>query len=120
MSYYNVICNNCKYEEEDFEQSITKNFPAKCPSCKKKKLVQDYSIPKDITGHVYEIKTALQQSEKNIKDMGKEQAQIKFDNLPQTKKKKAPKPWYWSEGQEKPLDITKIKDTKRFIETGEK
>lgn len=124
MLLYDVICENCSYREEDFEKSYSIDFPVKCPSCKKKKLIKDYSSPHALPGfHVKEIKEAGQQAELNKKTMGNELWEKKKDEMlgeHGRKQRETPKPWYWSEGQEKPLDVSKIADTEKFIATGEK
>lgn len=122
--YYDVSCENCQYKEKDFQKSYSIDFPVKCPSCKKKKLVKDYSSPDALPDfHVKDIKEAGQQAEANKKAMGKELWEKRKDEMlgeHGRKKKETPKPFYWSEGQEKPLDVGKIKDVDRYIATGEK
>lgn len=123
MPYYDVICKKCEYRETDLFKAYSDKYP-KCPVCGKARLEKDYSTQQALPGfHVKEIKTIAQQVELNQKILGKEQWQMKKDELlgeHGKKQQSAEKPFYWDKDQEKPLDVTKIKDTKKFIETGDK
>ncbi len=120
MACYDGVCDGCGFEVE-IEKPMADEFPRKCPSCKKPKFRQNYSaktfIIQDLTP-----KTLGQQAERNAKVEGKEQQQIRSEKLLGPKglaKKNAKTPWWRKEGS-KPLDVTKIKDKKKFILTGEK
>lgn len=122
MAYYYTICEVCDYQDEDFEKPMSVDFPVKCPSCKKKKLIQNYSIPKNTIYKDSTPRTIGQQSDLNKKKMGKELTQLKEESMlteHDKAKKNAKKPWYWSENQTKPLDVSNLNITK-YVETGEK
>ncbi len=96
-------------------------FPAKCPSCKKLKLRQDYSRKK-ITVDDGVIRSVGRQAEVNAKRDGKELTELKAEQMLGSDgmaKRKAPTPW-WRKPGSKPLDVTKIKDVTKYIQTGEK
>jgi hypothetical protein len=98
------------------------NWPIKCPQCKKKKLERDYGVPIVPVIQDKTPKTVGQQAEANKKAMGNEQWQKKRDELLGEKGRQqqaTPTPWWRPEGS-KPLDVTKIKDVQKYIETGEK
>lgn len=123
MPLYDVICTNCNFSQTDFEKSIHVDLETvKCPSCKKRKLLQDYSKPKPMILRDNTPKTVGQVAERNAKIMGKELHQLEGEKIlgeKGMKKKKAETPWWRPEGS-KPLDVTKIKDTAKYIRTGEK
>lgn len=122
MSWYYTSCV-CGFKDPDFEKPMSINFPLKCPSCKKKTLVQDYSIPKDTIYSDLTPKCIGQQVERNKKAMGQEQCQLKEESMlteHDKKKAKAKKPWYWNKDQKKPLDVSTIKNIGDYIEHGVK
>lgn len=123
MPYYDCYCPSCKHKEIDLFKGYNDKYP-KCPICKKTRLEKDYSTQQALPGfHVKEIKTVAQQVEANKKVLGNEQWQKKKDELlgeHGKKQQEAEKPFYWDKDQSKPLDVTKIKDTAKFIQTGEK
>jgi hypothetical protein len=95
-------------------------LPVKCPACKKKSYGQNYSEKRLVLNDGV-VKELGQQAERNRKAMGEELFNLTLENMQDEKtkrKKKLPKPWYRS--GDKPLDLSKIKDKKKFIETGEK
>ena len=108
MSYYFVKCEACEYTNDDFEQPMSAPWPAKCPGCGRKKLIQDYSHPKDPICRTDDATTVGQVAERNAKRMGKELHQKRSEEIlgPETMaKRKAPKPW-WRSG-DKPLDVSR-------------
>lgn len=122
MPWFDVICSKCGYKEKDYEKPYSLDFPIKCHSCNKKTLIKDYSSPDALPDfHIKEIKSLAQQSEFNEKKLGKEQISKKRDTMMtdfDKKKEKAEKPWYWSENQTKPLDVSKISNISEYIEHG--
>jgi hypothetical protein len=123
---YPVRCRKCDYANPDYEiwwsELPQDNFPVKCPSCRKKQLVRDWGEPSDCIIRDNTPKTAGQDAERNAKLLGKELTQKKAEEVLGDKtmaKRNAPTPW-WREPNSKPLDVSKVKDVKRFIETGEK
>lgn len=141
MPTYEYACDNCSHGYEEF-RSISKPHPKKCPKCKQPygdKFRQVYGTPNFIMAN--QPTTVGQQAEINAKRMGKERMQMMQDAAKQRKSKfkgKLPAgakinttgsdepPWFRSgviKGTEKlakPLDVSKIKDTEKFIRTGEK
>lgn len=121
MPLYDGVCQSCGHEQE-IEKSMSVDFPVRCPGCRKKKFVQDWSKPKSLILRDGTPTTVGQQAERNAKEMGKELAARKADELLGEKgaaRKKAPAPW-WRKPGDKPLDLSRVKDTRRYIDTGEK
>lgn len=121
MSWYDVRCEACGLAQVDFEQPMSVGFPTKCPKCKKKKLVRDYSTPPSLVIQDLTPKTVGQQAERNAKKNGSELQDIKCKEVlgeAEYNKRKAPPP-FWRKTR-KPLDLTKVRDTAHYIKTGEK
>ena len=137
MPTYQFICESCG-ELEEFTQSIHDDLPTACPSCGEAESSQFHQIY-DGENFVFcrgEPTTVGQQAEVNAKRVGKEQmAQMaeQYDvssrkgretmKLPKGAKRlkegtKYKRPW-WRD-TDKPLDVTKIRDTKKFILEGKK
>lgn len=116
---YQYQCQNCNHDF-DTVQSIHDEALTKCPKCKRKKLQRVIHSPY-IINHTGEVKTIYHQAERNTKKLGKYELQAKeqeanknYHNMPKTQT-----PW-WREGTKKPIDLKKIKNTKKYIETGDK
>jgi len=115
-----LICHACDYAFEH-KQSIHDPVLRKCPKCTKEALEQDYS-KKQISINDGVCKTIGQQAEKNRKEMSKELFQREAERMAGPKaaaKRNAKTPWWREEGT-KALDLKSVKDTKKFILTGEK
>lgn len=122
MSLYDVKCEACGHTQVDFEQSITVGFPTKCPACRRKKLVRDYSRPCELVIQDGTPKTVGQAAERNQKAWGKELSDIKAQKIIGEKefaRRTAPPP-FWRKNSKKPLDLSKVKDATRYIQTGKK
>lgn len=138
MPTYEYACQNC-HEQFEETRSIHEKGPDKCPICGTlygQGFDQNYSGYNQIS-LVYGSPTTIgQQAELNAKRLGKEQMQLlvekekarKFGGkLPQgasLPKEEAETPWFRSgevPGLPKrdKLDLAKIKNTEKFIETGE-
>lgn len=121
MSWYDVKCEGCGHEQLDFEQPMSVGFPTKCPKCRKKKLVRDYSRPWDTVYMDRTIRTVGQQAEHNEKKLGQELHDKKCREIlgaEEYERRKAPPP-FWRKSK-KPLNLNKIKDINRYIQTGQK
>ncbi len=122
-------CEHCSHELDKWFEYGDSNpvHPVKCPECKKDGLYQVYTS--NFCPNA-EPTTFGKQSEVNVKKLGKEQLQIRQskDKFLQHRKKqeKLNKEAWWRNGEvpgtklEKPLDLTTVKDEKKYIETGEK
>lgn len=127
MITYPYICERCKYEFEEERSINSKQEIDHCPNCKAKEpdFHKNYQVSEIFT-HVKEVKCVGIQSEINCKKWGKELTAIKNEEArnkytkqaagkhieggkPLGRKPKAPK---------KTLDLTKIKNIKKYIETG--
>ncbi len=120
MSYYDVKCEACDFAQIDFEQPMSVGFPTKCPGCKRKKLVRDYSRPWDTVFMDKTIRTVAQQAEANRKRDGEELHSLKAKEVlgeAEYARRTAPPP-PWRKNKKKPLDLSKIKDTSEYIRTG--
>jgi hypothetical protein len=102
---------------------MAEGMPAACPACSAPYgdgYEQDYSAG-TYTAHCYEPTTLGQQAEKNAKEAGSRYQEM-CQRFEESKKK--PIPWYRdgsvTERLEKPLDLDKVTDTRKYIETGEK
>lgn len=131
MPRYSYACGKCEHKFEDYHL-MSEPHPKKCPACGKNSLGQSFDNH-NITGVVYGNPTTIgQQAELNTKRLGREQHQRMVEQDFQSRKLKSPTepkvetPWYRSgcidglEKLDKPLELSKIKDTKKYIETGEK
>ena len=119
MPYYDLICDNCNFQQE-LEQSIHEALPTVCPQCKGETLRQDYASKSFIVQDA-DPKTVGQQAERNAKKLGSEMADIEARKIagPATiAKREAPTP-FWREPGSKPLDVSKIKDVNKYIATGD-
>lgn len=125
MPTFEYKCDSCEYSFE-IEKSIHKNHPKKCPKCKQNKLYQIFGSPFVFCNNVT---TIGQWAEKNAKTKGKGKDQKSMrekiaDAGIQKKESVGNKPW-WRSGEvkglqkmDKPLDLKKVKDTKKYIEEG--
>ena len=120
MPYYEFSCDSCEYTFE-VKLSYTDKHPTKCPKCKKEKLYQVFDGNTVVCMKGGD--TIGQVGEANWKKKGgkiKEQMQKKQEEAD------AKLPWWRSgktkgfEKNRKPLDLSKIKDVKKYIEKGEK
>lgn len=120
MPYYEFSCDSCKYVFE-IKLSYTDKHPTKCPKCKKQKLYQlfDGNTVVSIKGE----NTLGQIGEANWKKKG---GKIKEDIAKKQEEDDKKLPW-WRSGdvkglpkERKPIDVSKIKDVKKYIEKGEK
>lgn len=122
---YLFECENCKVV---IEKWLTMNSYRckKCPNCGKNKLFQLFTT----MGHTMFLESAKtfgKAAEINEKREGKEKMQVMFENDPvgQAKKKQESNiPWWRKKAEgnkerKKPLDVSKIKDTEKYIITGE-
>lgn len=143
MPTYAYKCEKCGLAYEEI-RSINGALPSDCPKCHTAYgdgFEQDYSQSYGI-GIVYGNPTTVgQQAELNAKKMGKEQLELavqaelatrdcsglkpRAGNARLERPKSNELPW-WRNGEtpglpksEKPIDASKIKDKKRYIETGE-
>ncbi len=139
MPTYTYQCSACDKSHEEF-RSITKPHPKKCPSCGEaygKGFTQDYSQSCGIPLVYGNPTTVGQQAEINARRAGKEQLQLMKEARAKQKPAftgKLPKgakinrgtgetPW-WRSGEvaglpkSEPLNIDKIHDKTRYIETG--
>lgn len=120
MPTYEFSCDKCGYNFELY-LSFSDKHPCKCPKCKKKSLNQVFDGNTIICvkggnsmGHIGESNWK--------KDGGK----IKEKMAKEQEESDAKLPW-WRSGktkglakERKPIDVSKIKDVKRYIEKGEK
>lgn len=123
MPNYAYICETCDSRFEEFRPSISLPHPPHCPSCQEpygQKFTLDWGTC-ELTTYCHNITTLGQQAELNSKRMGKEQVQMKEEAA----KPPVELPW-WRSGEvegcpkmEKPLDLKKVKDVRRYVETGE-
>ena len=137
MPTYIVKCGRCGFTTEIIH-SITDTSEKKCTRCKRGVFIKQPCVP--IVMVKAEPREAQQVGEENWNKLGKygqdkflhdrEQAKItrrkqveeKLSKVPKAKglayKQKPAKPW-WRD-TEKPMDISKIKDPIKYIQTGEK
>ena len=129
MPTYEYVCDNCEHQFEIY-QSIHDDSLTKCSECNKNKLRRiifaTFMFIKSKDGK----HTLGSIAEENSKKMGKELVGIKKKErtkkvqsalkLPKgasrVDKSKMNKPWYRT--GDKALDVTKIKNVKKFIEEG--
>ena len=140
MPCYQYHCSLCDSSFEDFRKVASKTYkhPQTCPSCGKRKgFSQVLGLPIGIHGG--EPTCVGQVAERNMKGVSQERHEQLLNAgrddtwtgvVPEgatvmPTKPKAPIPW-WRNGQvaglkkmEKPLDLSKIKDVTKYIETGE-
>ena len=125
MPTYEYKCDACEYSFE-IEQSIHAKHKKTCPKCKKKKLYQVFGTP---YVYCYNVTTIGQWAEKNAKTKGKGKDQKsmreKIADAGLSKKEDAKNNPWWRSGEvkglkkmEKPLNLSKIKNTKKYIEEG--
>lgn len=138
-------CDECGHSFEDFFYPISADHPNKCPECGEvygDLFRQVYQGGGGSCGVIYGSPSTFgQQAELNAKRMGKEQMQLMAEEAKARRKKgsrvingverkrdttEAETPW-WRTGEvaglpamEKQLDLRKISDPKKYIETGEK
>lgn len=124
MPVYEYKCDACKYCFE-VEQSIHAKQKRTCPKCKKRKLYQIFGTP---YVYCYNVTTIGQWAEKNSKTKGKKKDEKsmreKIADAGLSKQKEKDNPW-WRSGKvkglqkmNKPLNLNKIKDAKKYIEEG--
>jgi len=122
-------CNNpdCNAVFEEWLPFGTIKRRKKCPTCKKHTLGTNYSTTVIYYPGIHEAKTVGQCAEINRKRQGKELCEKMVDEDAYYGPRKAGLkqiPW-WRSGKhgttksEKPIDLTKIKDTDKYIMTGE-
>lgn len=141
MSTYNYVCEKCSYRCSQ-DRPIGTPHPKKCPKCKAKYsddgegYHQDYANLNIISVVKGQPTTVGQQMEINEKKRGRELSEITLSQSEKGKKKITSKkrkvdtakegetPW-WRNGviddlpkMEKPLDLSKIKNVDKYIETG--
>jgi hypothetical protein len=120
MARYTLACLNCPHSF-DLEQPMSAPLPRRCPKCRRMSLEQDYGA-KNVVCRDGVPRTVGQQAEKNAKEMGKEFHRMEAEKIlgpERLARRNAPTPW-WREDGSKPLDVRKVKDTAKFIRTGEK
>jgi putative FmdB family regulatory protein len=119
MPTYEFCCDSCNHNFEIF-LSFSEKHPEKCPKCKKKKLYQifDGNIIICMKGG----DTIGQIGEKNWKKSG---GKIKEEIAKKKEEEDSKIPW-WRSGKvkglkksEKPINLSKVKDVKSYIEKGE-
>lgn len=124
MPTYDYLCSACGYEFEVY-QSFTDKVKRTCPDCKKKTL--ERQIGCGIAAFCQQDPTTIGQlGERNAKAAGntkrdemiaqKEQDKVKAQQL--LGKEPGKKPWWRDE--DKPLDLKKVKNIKKYIEKGDK
>lgn len=130
MPTYEYACEKCGQGFEE-ERPITQGPRSRCPQCKAKAPAfhQIYGAP---TIWCYNVTTFGQQAERNAKRLGKEALGLQ-EEADRNRYKKATgklpkgakaleipkdKPW-WRKG-DKPLDLRKVRDPQKYIETGKK
>lgn len=148
MALFQYVCEHCEWLYEE-ERPIGTDHPEECPDCGVAygDVFRQYYEGKNVGAWAYgNVTTFGQQSELNEKKLGKEQLQLMEEAdakrlsdytgpLPPTidrealnnrPKEKGSIPWWRSgkvkglERSEKPIKIDSIKDTKKYIQTGEK
>lgn len=123
------FCLTCEHRWEiETEFAKPPKTPKKCPVCKKKTVGQQFTTF-GVVNFLESARNFEHASDINKKRLGKEQLQLMEDADPIISKKKQRAknlPW-WQDGSveglprdEKPLDLSTIKDVKKYIETGEK
>lgn len=140
MAEYEFRCDDCEHGFV-IHQSVFAKLPRSCPKCRKRK---NFSTVIGLTiGVRGEPRTVGSLAEKNTKKLCKEDYDAimshgKLDGLtPHTmkaiekaggtiKEKSGETPWYRNgsipglEKSDKPIDISRVKDISKFIETGKK
>lgn len=137
---YSYLCGSCRHAFDQFK-SIAAPHPAECPRCGEpygRAFQQDYAQFR-VTGTVYgDPKTVGQQAELNAKRLGGEQTQLLWEReqtrlsgytgpLPPGAKpitgEAVTPPWrdgsWGTKPLDKPLDLGAVKNTTKYIETGE-
>lgn len=130
MPSYEFVCEKCGATLEE-EHSITEKLRDSCPHCEATEpdFHQVYQKTQPFA-HVYDCHTIGQQAEKNQKEWGKELTSLKRQEIEsryQSQKSKAKgitgeaKGKAKTGGRKKPaLDLNKIKDVTKYIQTGDK
>lgn len=123
MPTYEYQCSNC--EHGFYAAQSIKDEPLKrCPECKKHKLVRQFGTPEFFVMGA-EAKTVGELAKRNTGKMSADQYvdrlegdKVRYEKLTgKKKKKKPPKPW-WRD-TDKPLDLKKIRNVQKYVETGE-
>jgi putative FmdB family regulatory protein len=138
MPTYNYACSECNYEL-DAVQKMADAPLVSCPNCHNDKLVKQLTAPAYCKTSKT-CKTVGQQAELNAKRLGASGLEMLAmeDRIAKAKGREVfkdelrkagvqgtvldrPKetPWYRDGVSEKPIDLTKIKDTTKYIKTGE-
>ena len=136
MPVYEFVCETCRLNGE-LEQSITEPLPDTCPDCGENDPEKWHQV---YDGNIFifckgEPTTVGQQAEINARRVGKEQMakmieESKVANhkgkrafkmprggTPTTERYEAKRPW-WRPDSDQPLDVSKIKDKKKFVLEG--
>lgn len=124
MPTYDYRCNACGYEFELY-QSFDDKVKRTCPDCKKKAL--ERLIGCGIAAFCQQDPTTIGQlGERNAKAAGKTKIDEMAAEKEQDKKKaqqllgKEPGKRPWWRDSDKPLDLKKVKNVKKYIEKGDK
>jgi putative FmdB family regulatory protein len=119
MPYYEFLCESCEYNFE-VKLSFSESHPKDCPKCKKGKLNQVYDGNTIVCMKGGD--TIGQVGEANYKKAG---GKIKEYMAKKQELEDSKLPW-WRSGKvnglskkDKPLNLSKIKNVKNYIETGE-
>lgn len=123
MPTYDYRCDGCG-DEFELYQSFTENVKRTCKKCGEKKLKR--LIGCGIDAFCHNVTTLGQLGERNARAAGKckadEVAAVSSDKKKKaqqlTSSEKGKRPW-WRD-TDKPLDIKKIKNVKKYIEEGKK
>lgn len=116
MPLYDMVCPDCDHRYE-LEQSIKYDLPYTCPACDGKNLTQDYGR-KSLTINDGVPRTIAQQAEQNAKALGTEKMEEMRTESKKLLGRDKPRPWWRDE--DKPVDLSKIKDVNKWIATGDK
>lgn len=135
MVTYEFCCEGCGFHGLT-EQRITDSLPVDCPDCGAYGPTFHQVYGGDQFAFVKgEPTTFAQQAERNAQRVGKEQMQKMAEDAkeanhkgkrqfdlprgatPTKEKYKPARPW-WRPHQDQPLDVSKIKNPRKFIETG--
>lgn len=123
MPTYDYRCNACG-DEFELYQSFTARVKRTCKKCGQKKL--ERLIGCGLDAFCNEVTTLGQVGERNAKKAGKTRQDEMAAERAESKKKaqkllgKEPGQRPWWRKEDKPLDLKKVKDVKRYIEKGEK
>lgn len=108
MPTYDYECSKCKHSFEIY-QSFSEDKLKKCPKCNKQSLERLIDI--GIHCHVENVTTIGQLGERNAKKVGKTMMEEKNGEYNKAKSENI-------EVRKQHKEINKIKDKKKYIETG--